>query len=136
MNRDIYQDLLRRRENARVSMELDKERRGLTMRIQDPAELPVRPTGLSLTHIALGGLAAAVAVPLGLLFLLVRFDPRVRSPVQLERNAAFPVLTVVPTYRTARDRRREIARVAVSASIVLAVFLAYALVYGYKQWAA
>jgi len=136
VNRDIYQDLLRRRENARVSMELDKERRGLTMRIQDPAELPVRPTGLSLTHIALGGLAAAVAVPLGLLFLLVRFDPRVRSPVQLERSTGLPVLTVVPAYRTARDRRREIVRVAMSASILFAVFLAFALVYGYKQWAA
>lgn len=135
VNRDIYQDLLRRRENARVSMELDQERRGLTMRIQDPAELPVRPTGLSLTHIALGGLAAAVAVPLGLLFLLVRFDPRVRSPMQLERNAGLPVLTVVPTYRTARDRRSEIVRVAMSASILFAVFLAFALVYGYKQWA-
>lgn len=136
VNRDIYQDLLRRRENARVSMELDRERRGLTMRIQDPAELPVRPTGLSLTHIALGGLAAAVAVPLALLFLLVRFDPRVRSPVQLERNAGLPVLTVVPTYRTARDRRREIMRVAMSVAIVFSVFLAFALVYGYKQWAA
>lgn len=135
VNRDIYQDLLRRRENARVSMELDQERRGLTMRIQDPAELPVRPTGLSLTHIALGGLAAAVAVPLGLLFLLVRFDPRVRSPMQLERNAGLPVLTVVPTYRTARDRRREIVRVVMSASILFAVFLAFALVYGYQQWA-
>ena len=28
VNRDIYQDMLRRRENARVSMELDRERRG------------------------------------------------------------------------------------------------------------
>ena len=27
VNRDIYQDLLRRRENARVSMELDREKR-------------------------------------------------------------------------------------------------------------
>lgn len=133
VNRDIYQDMLRRRENARVSMELDRERRGLTMRIQDPAQMPVRPSGLSLTHVALGGLLAALAVPLGLLFLLVRFDPRVRAPGQIERQGNYPLLTVVPGYRTPRDRRREIARTTLSASIVGAVFLAYGLVYVFKQ---
>jgi polysaccharide chain length determinant protein (PEP-CTERM system associated) len=133
VNRDIYQDMLRRRENARVSMQMDKERRGLTMRIQDPAQMPVRPTGLRFMHFALGGLAAAVAVPLGLLFLLARFDPRVRSPSQLERQSHYALLTVVPRYRTPRDRRREFMRMAVSASIVCAVVLAYGLVYGYKQ---
>jgi polysaccharide chain length determinant protein (PEP-CTERM system associated) len=133
VNRDIYQDMLRRRENARVSMEMDRERRGLTMRIQDPAQMPVRPTGLRFMHFALGGLAAAVAVPLGLLFLLARFDPRVRSPNQLERQGHYALLTVVPRYRTPRDRRRELMRMAVSASIVCAVVIAYGLVYGYKQ---
>lgn len=133
VNRDIYQDMLRRRENARVSMEMDRERRGLTMRIQDPAQMPVRPTGLRFMHFALGGLAAAVAVPLGLLFLLARFDPRVRSPRQLERQGHYAVLTVVPRYRTPRDRRREFIRIAVSASIFCAVVIAYGLVYGYKQ---
>jgi polysaccharide chain length determinant protein (PEP-CTERM system associated) len=133
VNRDIYQDMLRRRENARVSMEMDRERRGLTMRIQDPAQMPVRPTGLRFMHFALGGLAAAVVVPFGLLFLLARFDPRVRSPRQLDRQNHYALLTVVPRYRTPRDRRRELMRMAVSASIVCAVVLAYGLVYGYKQ---
>lgn len=136
VNREIYQDLLRRRENARVSMELDREERGLTMRIQDPAVMPLRPSGLRFLHVALAGLALAVAVPLGLLFVLARFDPRVRSARQLERRAAYPILTVVPPYRTARDRRREFARMAFSASIFVAVLLAYGLVYGYKQMAA
>jgi hypothetical protein len=114
-------------------MEMDRERRGLTMRIQDPAQMPVRPTGLRFMHFALGGIAAAVAVPLGLLFLLVRFDPRVRSPRQLERQGHYALLTIVPRYRTPRDRRREFMRIAISASIVVAVVLAYGLVYGYKQ---
>jgi polysaccharide chain length determinant protein (PEP-CTERM system associated) len=133
VNRDIYQDMLRRRENARVSMELDRERRGLTMRIQDPAQMPVRPSGLSLTHVAAGGLLAAIAVPLGLLFLLVRFDPRVRAPGQIERQGNYPVLSVVPGNRTPRDRRREFARMMLSASLAGAVVIAYGLVYVFKQ---
>jgi polysaccharide chain length determinant protein (PEP-CTERM system associated) len=133
VNRDIYQDLLRRRENARVSMVLDQEKRGLTMRIQDPAIMPLRPTGLRLMHFAAGGLAIAVLVPLGLLFLLARFDPRIRSPQELERRASVPVLAVVPPYRTPRDRRRELGRFALSAVIVLAVFVTYGLTYWIKQ---
>jgi polysaccharide chain length determinant protein (PEP-CTERM system associated) len=133
VNRDIYQDMLRRRENARVSMEMDRERRGLTMRIQDPAQMPLRPTGLRFMHFALGGLAAAVAVPLGLLFLLARFDPRVRSPRQLERPGSYALLTVVPAYRTPRDRRREWMRIALSMSIVCAVLLSYGLTYILKH---
>jgi hypothetical protein len=133
VNRDIYQDLLRRRENARVSMELDRERRGLTMRIQDPAQLPVQPSGLRPLHVGLGGLAAGLAVPLGLLFLLVKFDPRVRAPGQIERQGNYPVLTVVPPNRTRRDRRREYARTALAAGLVAAVFLAYGLAYLFRQ---
>lgn len=133
VNRDIYQDMLRRRENARVSMEMDRERRGLTMRIQDPAQMPVRPTGLRFMHFALGGLTMAVAVPLGLLFLLARYDPRVRSPRQLERPGRYALLTVVPAYRTPRDRRRELLRMALSMSIVCAVLLSYGLTYVFKH---
>jgi hypothetical protein len=112
---------------------MDRERRGLTMRIQDPAQMPVRPSGLRFMHFAMGGLAAAAAVPLSLLFLLVRFDPRVRSPHQLDRQSQYALLTVVPRYRTPRDRRREFMRIAASASILCAVVIAYGLVYGYKQ---
>lgn len=133
VNRDIYQDLLRRRENARVSMELDRERRGLTMRIQDPAQMPVRPSGLRPLHVALGGLAAGIAIPLALLFLLVKFDPRVRAPGQIERQGNYPVLTVVPPNRTRRDRRREFARTALAAGLVLVVFVAYGLAYFLRQ---
>lgn len=133
VNRDIYQDLLRRRENARVSMELDRERRGLTMRIQDPAQMPVRPSGLRPLHVGLGGIGAGIAVPVALLFLLVKFDPRVRAPGQIERQGNYPVLTVVPPNRTRRDRRREFARTALAASLVMAVFIAYGLVYFLRQ---
>ena len=134
VNRDIYQDLLRRRENARVSMELDREQRGLTLRVQDPATMPLRPSGLRLMHLAIGGLLLALLVPLGLLFVLVRFDPRVRSVRQLERRTtSYPILTTVPRYRTARDRRREFGRWALSGSIVATVVVAYGLAYGYRQ---
>lgn len=136
VNREIYQDLLRRRENARVSMRLDAEQRGLTMRIQDPAERPVRPTGLRLMHLALAGLLLAVAVPLGLLFLQARFDPRLRVGRQVAAASALPLLTVIPAYRTAADTRAWRAKAAFSALLVAGVIAVYAIAYAIKQMGA
>jgi polysaccharide chain length determinant protein (PEP-CTERM system associated) len=129
VNRDIYQDLLKRRENARVSMNLDEEGRGLTFRIQDPAVKPLRPTGLSLKHFTLAGIVLAIAMPLGLLFALVRFDPRVRSARELERQIGVPVLATVPVYATPRERGAERRRYALASLMILAVLAAYALTF-------
>ncbi|TCV97596.1 polysaccharide chain length determinant protein (PEP-CTERM system associated) [Luteibacter rhizovicinus] len=107
VNRDVYQDLLKRRENARVSMNLDAEQRGLTFLVQNPAVMPLVPSGLRFMHFGLAGVGLSLAVPFGLLFALVRLDPRVRSIWQLERNTGLSVLADIPFYPTPRDRRRE-----------------------------
>jgi hypothetical protein len=107
VNRDVYQDLLKRRENARVSMNLDAEQRGLTFLVQNPAVMPLVPSGLRFMHFGLAGLALSLAIPFGLLFAVARFDPRVRSVGQLERATGFPVLASIPFYPTPRDRRRD-----------------------------
>jgi polysaccharide chain length determinant protein (PEP-CTERM system associated) len=125
VNRDIYQDLLKRRENARVSMNLDADHRGLTFVIQEPAELPLRPSGLRFMHFSIAGLGAGIALPLAFLFLLVRLDPRVRVASQLERLTGIPVLATVPAYTTALDRRRSHRMSFLLAFIVIAVFAAY-----------
>ncbi|WP_395793395.1 XrtA system polysaccharide chain length determinant [Aquimonas sp.] len=110
VNRDIYQDLLRRRENARVSMSLDAERRGLTFRIQESAALPLQPTGLRLMHFAAAGIGLGAAVPLALLFALLQFDPRARNAQALAASLPVPVLVSIPEFRTTRDRRRTLIR--------------------------
>ncbi|MEO6689555.1 MAG: XrtA system polysaccharide chain length determinant [Dokdonella sp.] len=132
VNRDIYQDLLKRRENARVSMNLDAEGRGLTFRIQEPAAKPLRPAGLSTIHFAAAGLGLGLVLPLGLLFLVARFDTRLRSVDELERIAGVPVLASVPVYSTRRERRGETARLAFSALLLLATASAFALTYWYR----
>lgn len=124
VNKDVYQDLLKRRENARVSMNLDKDHRGLTISVQDPATLPLRPSGLRMLHFAIAGLGLGVAIPLGLLFCLVRFDPRARSTRQLER-IGIPLLASVPVYATAHDRVVARWKLRIAVIIALGVFVAY-----------
>lgn len=125
VNRDLYQDLLKRRENARVSMNLDAERRGLSFRIQEPAALPLRPAGLRLLYVAIAGLVLAAAVPLLLLFGLVKFDPRVRAPAQIEKLAGLPLLGAIPRYPTRAARARSFRRLALASSVFMTVPVVY-----------
>lgn len=96
VNRDIYQDLLKRRENARVSKNLDTEKQGLNFRIQEPATLPLEPSGLRFGHFILGALLFGALIPLGLVYARLQFDPRIRiGTMAVERNK-LPLLAVVP----------------------------------------
>jgi len=125
VNRDVYQDLLKRRENARVSMNLDAEQRGLTFIIQSPAEMPLTPTGLRPINVSLNGLLLSLAIPLGLLVALVRFDPRVRSAEQLELETGLNVLQTIPFYSTPDDRRRFLVQNSMLVLLVAGVAVIY-----------
>ena len=125
VNRDVYQDLLKRRENARVSMNLDAEQRGLNFLVQNPAVMPLSPTGLRFLHFGLAGMGLSLALPLGLLLALVWFDPRVRSVWQLEQAIGTPVLASIPFYPTPGDRRRDRMRNTIVGLIVLGVGAVY-----------
>lgn len=124
-----YQDLLQRREKARISMDLDKDQRGLTFKIQDPARLPLMPVGLRLMHFAAAGIVLGVCVPLGLLFLIARFDPRTRSPDILARATGLPVFASVPYYRDAHDdevdRKRNLQWIGIVVLVLIAYFGLY-----------
>ena len=133
VNRDVYQDLLKRRENARVSMNLDDEQRGLTFLIQNPAVMPLTPSGLRFMHFGLAGLALSLAVPFGLLFAIVRFDPRVRSVWQLERMTGLTVLATIPFYPTPRDRRRSQLQNIMLVLIVTGVAAVYMALFVYRM---
>ena len=129
VNRDTYQDLLKRRENARVSMNLDAEQRGLTFLIQNPAVMPLTPSGLRFMHFGLAGIALSLAIPLGLLFALVKFDPRVRSVDQLERALGLTVMATIPFYPTPRDRRRDHLHNTLLILIVALVLVVYVVLF-------
>ncbi|KIQ98288.1 Lipopolysaccharide biosynthesis chain length determinant protein [Lysobacter sp. A03] len=133
VNREIYQDLLRRRENARVSMGLDEANRGLTLKIQDPAIMPLRPSGMRLMHIAAGGLLLAIVLPMALVFLLARFDPRIRSARLIETQSRYPLLTAIPAYATPRERRHDLYGRLGSVTMILVVVLAYVATYALKM---
>ena len=121
VNEDIYEDLLRRRENARVSLNLDTEQQGLTLRIREPAYLPASPDGPRMLHFALAGGVLGLGVPIGALFLLLTVDPRVRHESQMPPAARELLLATIPRAYGRRARRRARFSVVVAALVSVAV---------------
>jgi polysaccharide chain length determinant protein (PEP-CTERM system associated) len=133
VNRDIYQDLLRRRENARVSMNLDIDSQGLTIKVQEPVQIPRQTSGLRFLHFIFGGLLLGIILPLGLLVAKIYLDPRVRVSAIVTEKIKLPLLTVVPQLWTPSETqlaRREIEWLSLAVSgTLLAVALTSTLRY-------
>lgn len=125
VTRGVYEDMLQRREKARLSMTLDVQGEGVSYKIQEPASYPTRWDGLQLYQVGLAGPFLGSAMVLGLLVLLVMFDQRVRSPraLQLALPESIPVLTTIPHYRSTW-KERLLRKDVFSILIVLAVFMA------------
>src|SRR5690606_24870927 len=79
VTRGVYEDMLQRKESARLSMSLDIEGQGITYRIQEPAAFPLKPSGIYFIHFAAAGPFIGLFFPLGLLILYVLLDPHIRS---------------------------------------------------------
>jgi polysaccharide chain length determinant protein (PEP-CTERM system associated) len=129
VTRSVYEDMLKRREKARLSMTLDVQGEGVSYKIQEPASYPTEWDGMQLYEVGVAGPFLGSATVVGLLFLLVRFDQRVRSPrsLQLALPASVPVLTSIPHYRsTWKDRllRKDILVLLFILGVFMAGYLA------------
>lgn len=121
VNRDIYQDLLKRRENARVSMNMDKDKQGLNIKIQEPAALPLAPTGLRFIHFVIGGVILSVILPFGFIYGMLYLDPRIRIGQEISEKRKLPVILVPHLWSPAETQsvRREIAWLSIAINVTL-----------------
>lgn len=130
VNSTIYQDLLRRRETAQVSMNLDREKQGIRFRVQEEAVRPTGPSGVRYIYVLLAGLLLSMLLPVGVVFGLATLDQRVRLASSLVERMKVPVLAVVPRMWSPQDLGvvRQELRVAVAGVAGLMLLLAVAIV--------
>jgi uncharacterized protein involved in exopolysaccharide biosynthesis len=107
VTKDVYEEMLQRKEAARLSMTLDVEGQGVSYKIQEPPVFPRSPSGLQFWHLAIAGPFVGLLLPLGLLLAFVLFDPRVRFTNVLQDllPADVVLLGVAPHYNTPVAKR-------------------------------
>jgi polysaccharide chain length determinant protein (PEP-CTERM system associated) len=93
---DVYQDLVKRRENARVSMNIDIEQSDQRFAIQEPALVPLQSSGLRFFHVAAVGPILGVGGPLAALFVLFQLGGNVRHKSQITKEMGTRLLGEIP----------------------------------------
>jgi len=119
VTKELYQDLLRRREAARVKASLDGSGEGAGLKTEEPAFLPHRADGPRLLYFMSAGILFGAVIPVGLLFALQHVDPRIRRPEQLPYGGELPVLVRIPRYLLPLEERSKRRGIIASAAAVL-----------------
>jgi polysaccharide chain length determinant protein (PEP-CTERM system associated) len=128
VNRDIYQRLLKQRENARISMNIDIANQGLTLKIQEAAVVPVRSVGLRLMHITIAGFMLALLIPFGIAYLMVMFDGKIRSKSMLQDSVSVPILGTIYVYENRAGKVKNTSWIVFTLGCLLCVLAAYSYV--------
>lgn len=128
VTKSIYEDMLSRKEKARLSMTLDVEGQGVNYKIQEPASFPLAPVGLRFLHFVLLGPLVGLMVPIGLLFVYTQIDPRVRFIEKFGAMSGVPVLGNVPHFSSPVEKRKTRNEYLALGAFVFLVLAAYATV--------
>ncbi|HET7106138.1 MAG TPA: Wzz/FepE/Etk N-terminal domain-containing protein [Candidatus Acidoferrum sp.] len=95
---DIYNDLLKKRENSAMATDLEHEQQGENFKVLDAPSLPSTPSFPKKSIFVGGSLGAGLALSLGILYLLAISDKAMYSERDVELCMKIPVLTSVPSF--------------------------------------
>lgn len=120
-----YDDLMRKYMEAKVSSGLEKEQMGEKFTLIDPARLPEKPVIPNIPIMLLIGVVLGMGAGVGTASVREFNDTSVRSPEDLGRETAFPVLASIPSIVLPHEEqmsKKKIYKAAVG--IVLALIVA------------
>ena len=95
---DIYNDLLKKRENSVMATDLEHQQEGENFRVVDSPSLPSTPSFPKKSVFLGGGLGGGLALSLGILYLLALSDKALYSERDVEVCLKLPVLAAVPSF--------------------------------------
>ena len=133
VNQDIYQDLLKRRENAQNKKNLDQEHHGLTFKIQEAAKIPVLPSGLRFLHFFIIGPIVGLLVPFGLIYIMIQVDPRVRFSNIISKELNLPVLVEIEEIKSSDEIAKEKLNLLMLGAVLVSIAAVYFYI-GYQKY--
>jgi polysaccharide chain length determinant protein (PEP-CTERM system associated) len=132
LNRDYavlkgnHEQLLARREQARLAQAAEERTDTVQFRIIDPPRLPVEPSAPNRLALFSGVLAAGLAAGAGAALARARFEDSFADVERLRGSFALPVVGIVSRLETPRLRRRKVAAAAAFALTLALLVGAYA----------
>lgn len=115
VNNDIYNNFLRRLEEAKVSKELEASKKGDVFRILQTAKLPLSPIHPKRMQTVLMGIAAGLGLNGLLILLLAQTDTSIQTAEEAQRLLGLKVLAGIP-----RHHSKQASAALVRKSVLLA----------------
>lgn len=128
VTKEVYEEMLSRKENAELSMAITREGQGLTYKIVDAPVFPLNPSGLTFKEFLIAAPILALGVPLGLVVMLVIVDPRIRVPTNLTsalEDTGAELIGVSPHFYTKLNDRMLRKDFLVLSSVFLVLVFVY-----------
>ena len=123
----LYNDLLEKREDAKIAANLERRQIGEQFKVLDPARVPEKPFSPLRRRLNLMGAGAGLAFGLGFVMLLEYRDTSLRTEADVAAALSLPVLATIPLLTTPESDRRKRRRTRL---LVLAVALVTIVVVG------
>lgn len=129
VTKGVYDDMLQRREKARLSMTLDVQGQGVSYKIHEPPLYPVKSEGLQVVHYAIAGPVIAAGLPMALILALIVLEPKVRSTSYMEQNLPpqIELITHVPVYDNVISEYASRRSIILLGGLIVGYLLLYAL---------
>ncbi len=94
---DFYNDLLKKRDQAKVATDLDQQQQGEQFSVLDPPSLPMSPSFPKKPIFAGAGFGGGLALGLAILYLIAALDSSMHTEQDVEVCMKLPVLAMIPS---------------------------------------
>ena len=124
--RKSYEELLNRREAAKIGNDLETQTQTIQFRIIDPPDAPPMPVAPKRALLVTAVLVGALFAGIGFAFLLANIDDSVKSISELRDLFDIPVLGAISMISLPTQKRRTFYQAAGFAASCVALIVAYA----------
>jgi polysaccharide chain length determinant protein (PEP-CTERM system associated) len=128
VNRENYEQLLRRRESATISQSVEDQGEQVQFRVVEPARVPTSPAAPNRPVLFAGVLFLGLGAGAGLAFVVAQLRPVFDDRKLLNALTGFPVLGTVSLIRDARARMRQRLEMVSFASVTIGLLAACGLI--------
>ena len=122
----MYGELLKKREDAKIAVNLERRQIGEQFKVLDGARLPEKPISPDRARINLMGLVGGLALGLALVALLEYRDSSLKNEQDVVLALSLPVLALIPVMQSRTERKRQWKRRLVLVGSMAVLMLALA----------